>query len=438
MKVSVIGLGKIGSCLSYFLASYGFKVYGYDINSKIVDSLNKLRNPFGIEPQLSNYINKYNSNVVILDNLEKTINNSDISFVIVPTPSNKNGDFSNKYILQYIKKLAPILKRKNKYHLVNITSTVMPGSCDNIFKKYLLTKNLKEDLNFGISYNPHFIALGNVINNLENPDFVLMGSSSKKSYDTLKKIYSRIYPLKKIKKLNLLEAEVTKIAINSYVTMKISFSNIISQIADNANSFNSTEVLNSIGLDKRIGNAYLKVGSAFSGPCFPRDNKAFINYLKKSNINFGLQNSTVKINLEQTSRYIRILNNFKNIYKKNPKVGILGISYKSDSDLFIDSQSCEFVNFLLSEKYSVYYYDEYCNSNLVKKYFKKISHAKNIESLIKLTDIIFVFYKDKKISKKINKMNTKKIIIDIWDQLNLKENHFFLGKNNISHLKKTK
>ena len=202
--------------------------------------------------------------------------------------------------------------------------------------------------------------------------------------------------MKKIKKLNLLEAEVTKIAINSYVTMKISFSNIISQIADNANSFNSTEVLNSIGLDKRIGNAYLKVGSAFSGPCFPRDNIAFINYLKKSNINFGLQNSTVKINLEQTSRYIRILNNFKNIYKKNPKVGILGISYKSDSDLFIDSQSCEFVNFLLSKKYSVYYYDEYCNSNLVKNYFKKISHAKNIESLIKLTDIIFVFYKDKK------------------------------------------
>ena len=94
----------------------------------------------------------------------------------MPTPSNKNGDFSNKYILQYIKKLAPILKSKNKYHLVNITSTVMPGSCDNIFKKYLLTKNLKEDLNFGITYNPHFIALGNVINNLENPDFVLMGS----------------------------------------------------------------------------------------------------------------------------------------------------------------------------------------------------------------------------------------------------------------------
>ena len=127
--------------------------------------------------------------------------------------------------------------------------------------------------------------------------------------------------LNKLRKLKLTEAEVSKIAINSYITMKISFSNLISSISDKEDNLDSSVILNTIGFDKRIGHKYLSLGAMFAGPCFPRDNLNFAKFLSKKKLNNSLPKVIDKINDLQFDRYINVYKKIK-IFSGNPKVGI--------------------------------------------------------------------------------------------------------------------
>ena len=148
----------------------------------------------------------------------------------------------------------------------------MPESC-NIFSKFLSDKGLIKNKDFLITYNPHFIAQGTTIKNLEDPDFILIGSDSKDGKKLIS-YYDKIYKKKiKISYLNTVEAEIAKISVNSYITTKITFSNFISEICQNTKNVDANKVLKTIGEDHRIGHDYLGVGTKYSGPCFPRDNK---------------------------------------------------------------------------------------------------------------------------------------------------------------------
>src|SRR6056300_471916 len=165
MNISVIGLGKLGAPLAAVLAYKGHKTIGYDINKKYVDLINQKKAPVR-EPKLKNLIKNTNNLSASLD-LEYVIHNSDISFLILPTPSMKNGFFTNKFLLKSLEEISKILKNKKKFHVINITSTVMPGSCDSEIKKVIekfSKKKVGKDI--GLCYNPEFIALGNVVNDM--------------------------------------------------------------------------------------------------------------------------------------------------------------------------------------------------------------------------------------------------------------------------------
>ena len=148
MKISVIGLGKLGLPFAFFLASHGNKILCYDKNKKILDSIEKKRSPF-VEPYLEKYIKKYRKNVEIYERLDDLINKTNVTFLVLPTPSQKDGSFSNQYILNVLKKIGKSLKNKrNKKHLINITSTLSPYSCEKIFIPFLEKYNLKNEKDF--------------------------------------------------------------------------------------------------------------------------------------------------------------------------------------------------------------------------------------------------------------------------------------------------
>jgi UDPglucose 6-dehydrogenase len=193
--------------------------------------------------------------------------------------------------------MGKFLKSKKKY-LINITSTVNPGSCKS-FIKFLEKKfQLKHGKEFILTYNPHLIALGSIYNDVLNSDLVILGSDLKEGHKYFINFYKKIYSknLYKLRKLKLTEAEVAKIAINSYITMKISFSNLISSISDKEDNLDSSVILNTIGFDKRIGHKYLSLGAMFAGPCFPRDNLNFAKFLQKKDLNNSLPKVIDKIN----------------------------------------------------------------------------------------------------------------------------------------------
>lgn len=422
-KIFCIGLGKLGLIFSHILAEHDYIVYGYDNNPRSHDDIK--RNIKSSEPFLNKLINKNRKKFFFQKNFKEAINETEATFIILPTPSKRNHEFDNSYIYSTLNKLGTFLKKKKKY-IINITSTVNPGSC-NKFIIYL-EKNFKltHGNQFILTYNPHLIALGSIYNDVINSELVIVGSDIKYGELYLKKFYKKIYKNKinKLKFSNLKEAEISKIAINSFVTMKISFSNTLSQISDYEKNVDVSKILNTIGFDKRIGHKYLSLGGLFAGPCFPRDNLNFSKYLSKAKVNNVIPNSIDKINNIQLFRYIKIYNDLKKIINHKPQIGICGISYKENTPLTTKSPGEQLYNYF-KNKNKVIVYDTIIN--------KKYKTEKNINSFFKKSDVIFVCYKNEKFSQlgKI-KSNKKKIIIDLWNSINTNNKNILIKKVGIS------
>ncbi len=430
MISSVIGLGKLGFPFALFLASRKIKVLCYDNNPKIIDDIKKNKSPY-IEPYTQKYLQKYKNNISITSDLSEIINKSDISHLVLPTPSLRNNSFSNKNIIDCLNKLAPFIKKKKRKHIINITSTVMPGSCRDVFCKILKSKGLKNNKDFIITYNPHFIAQGTTINNLENPDFVLIGADDKRG-KKLVSYYNKIYKNKiLISFLNTQEAEIVKISINSYITSKITFSNFISEICESEKNVDGSKVLKAIGKDHRIGNSYLAVGTKYSGPCFPRDNKA-LDYFVRKKIRNSLPKFVDKINNSQTSRLINII---KRVISKNKlnkiNLGILGLTYKDKTSILKDSQSYDLIrtiNLKKLSKINVYDNNMKPSTEYLKKY--KLSYFENLKKFIINSKILLLMYPSKNFRYELLKSRNK-IIIDCWniiDEKKTKSKVYKLGK----------
>ena len=430
MISSVIGLGKLGFPFALFLASRKIKVLCYDNNLNVLNDIKKNKSPY-IEPNTQKYLQKYKNNILITSDLSIIIYKSDISHLVLPTPSIRNNSFSNKYIINCLNKLAPFIKKKKRKHIINITSTVMPGSSKFVFCKILEARGLKNGKDFIITYNPHFIAQGTTIENLENPDFVLIGSDNKHG-EKLVSYYKKIYNNKtNISYLNTQEAEIVKISINSYITSKITFSNFIAEICESVKEVDGSKVLKAIGKDHRIGNSYLGVGTKYSGPCFPRDNKALHFFIKKK-IKNSLPKFVDKINNSQTDRLINII---KKVISKNKlnkvNLGILGLTYKDKTSILKDSQSYDLIKKLKISKISLF--NVYDNNMIPSKYYlqkNKLVYFKSLKKFIKNSKILILMYPAKDFMKELLKSKNK-IIIDCWnivDERKTKSKVYKLGR----------
>jgi UDPglucose 6-dehydrogenase len=354
--ISVIGLGKLGSPFLATCASRGFDVIGLDVNSHFVDLLNQGKAPVD-EPNLAQLILKNRKNLKATSDYSEAVNNSDITFIIVPTPSTKNGAFSNEYVVRAVGKIGKILAKKDKFHLVVVVSTIMPKSMDNeIIPALENASGKKLNRDFGICYNPEFIALGSVIDNLLNPDFVLIGESDKNSGKTLESFYHKFCVNKPpIVRMNFVNAEIAKIALNSYITTKISFANTLAQISERVPNGDVDQITAAIGLDKRIGSKYLKGAMPYGGPCFPRDNRAFSSFAKEVGVEASLAKATDLVNENMIAQIVKKVE--KTATNKNSKIAILGLAYKPDTDVAEESAGVKVANLLSKKDVKIYVWD---------------------------------------------------------------------------------
>ena len=178
-KLSVIGLGKLGCSMAVCFAHKGWEVIGLDVNESNVKMIQEGKSPIE-EPRVEEMINENRDRITATTDYETAILNSDVSFIIVPTPSKDDGSFSTDYVENAALAIADVLKKKKSYHLIVITSTVLPG--DSIRISYDVMKRSNKELGkeFGVVYNPDFIALGQVVHDFLNPDVILIGESDKK------------------------------------------------------------------------------------------------------------------------------------------------------------------------------------------------------------------------------------------------------------------
>lgn len=436
MKICVIGLGKLGYPMAEFLSSSGYSINCYDKNEKLLLELIQGETYLKFEIGLDKYKNNGNKlhfNLDIFDALK----NTDICFITVPTPSKSDGSFTNEFIFKVLDEVAVFLnsKKDNKNpYVININSTIMPGSIVNELIPYLEKKGLKKDIDFTFLYNPYFVALGDVVKGLENPDLLLVGSNNHFASSLIEKIYNRIYKKDIITNLTFNEAELTKLLVNCYLTLKISFSNMVKIITKDESEVNLKNILNSIGKDKRIGKKFLQAGGPFSGPCLPRDTKALSFFSTKNSYVNSITNASIETNKDVTNLIKSEFSEFKRLKFKS--IVFAGVGYKANTPSFEQTFVLDLINYADSVGLKVFYFDEYIKQNIAKA--KRIS--KN--EINNFSNLLFLPYKDEKFNQIIN---FKGYIYDIWYQIDydniirssrdikankVKDNIIKLNKNN--------
>lgn len=385
-NLSIIGLGKLGSPMAAVFAVKGYNVIGVDKNQHYVDQINQGIAPV-TEPELQDYITKGRQHLTATTDINHAIQNSDATFIIVPTPSGADGIFTNKYVIDAMHDIGAALKTKDSYHLVVVTSTVMPGSTGGDIRKALETasgKQLGDSL--GLCYSPEFIALGSVIRNMLYPDFYLIGESDKKAGDLLEMIYlhsSENRPF--VKRMNFVNAELAKISVNTYVTTKISYANMLSEICDYLPEADVDVVTDAIGCDSRIGIKYLKGGVAYGGPCFPRDNVAFNQLARILDVKTDIAKATDTINHHQTQR---VLNIIQSLSRSGNRVSILGLSYKPNTPVIEESQGVALAIKLMSEGYEISVYDPVAIEAAQSVLGSKVTYANSLDSALQNADVV--------------------------------------------------
>lgn len=270
-KLTVVGIGKLGICTALCFEKAGYNVVGVDIFSDYCEKINRKEIYFD-EPFVNDYLQD-SQNFYATINMEEGLNHSDVIFIVVDTPNSGGDNHYDHSKLSNVLEKINVLEVHNK-HII-ICCTVMPGYIDNVAK--ILIENCE---NTTISYNPEFIAQGDIIQTFENPDIVLIGEGNKEAGDKLVDMYSSMCLNKpEYTRMTPLEAEITKISINGFITMKISFANMIGDACDKVGA-DKYAVMNAVGGDSRIGKKYIKPGYSFGGPCFPRDTKAISKFLR--------------------------------------------------------------------------------------------------------------------------------------------------------------
>jgi UDPglucose 6-dehydrogenase len=330
-SVSVVGLGKLGAPMAACFAARGFEVVGVDLDAKKVEAINEGRAPVH-EPGLAEWIAKGNGRLKASQDLEAAVRGTDCTFIVVSTPSEPGGGFSLRYVLPVCESIGRALREKQDFHVVVLTSTVMPGSTGGAVRPALEKASGKRcGTDFGLCYSPEFIALGSVIRNFLNPDFVLIGESDARTGEFLAGVYQEVCAnAPRAARMNLVNAELTKLSVNTYVTTKISFANMLARICERLPDANVDDVTAALGLDTRIGPKYLKGAISYGGPCFPRDNLALAAFARQIGARADIAQATDQFNRWQIQWLADLVEKHS---RPGATVGILGLTYKPDTDV---------------------------------------------------------------------------------------------------------
>jgi UDPglucose 6-dehydrogenase len=342
-NISVIGLGKLGAPLAACLAAKGHRVIAVDQDSRKVDLTNRRLAPV-YEPGLEELLHVAGERLKATQDIEAAVSATDVTFVVVATPSEPSGGFSLGYVLPACERIGHALRAKDSFHLLSLTSTVMPGSTGGPVRSMVERASGKRmGGDFGLCYNPEFIALGSVIHDFLNPDFLLIGESDSRSGDILESIYKNVCEnTPAVARMNFVNAEITKLAVNTYMTTKISFANMLARLCERLPEANVDTVTAALGRDSRIGPKYLKGAVSYGGPCFPRDNLALGALTRQLGVPGDLAQAIDQFNRVQVTWLADLVQNHS---PKGGTVGILGLTYKPNTDVVEEA-----VGFLLARE----------------------------------------------------------------------------------------
>ena len=343
MKIGVLGAGRLGICFALLLEKAGYEVIASDVRE---DYINDLR--AGViktsEPQVSRLLSD-SKNIIFVTNNIDVIEECDLIYTFVATPSLPDGSYDVACVRQIIKDFKQC-DVEGKSLVIGCTTN--PGDCDD-FQNHLRPHGVD------VYYNPEFIAQGSIVKDLEHADMVLVGGNGKHIQD-IEKIYDDIQvETPNVYVMSRKAAELVKLAVNCYLTTKISYANMIGQVMHKSGMGNEIDnVLDAIGSDTRVGHKYLGFGFGFGGPCLPRDNRAFAATARKLGLEYNLGQVTDSFNEEHNQFLV-------DYYVNNNPMGLPyafdSVAYKRGTDIMTESQQYKLCLDLLNLGYKVYVVD---------------------------------------------------------------------------------
>ncbi len=348
MKLTIIGSGYVGLTTGACFAHVGHHVMCVDNNPQKIEKLLRGEIPIyepGLEEMVTNNVNA--GRLKFTTSTEEGVEFGDVIFIAVPTPPQPDGSVDLRFIEKVAREIAAVLK---SYKVIVDKSTVPVKTGEKVTDT---VKRYAPGVEFDVVSNPEFLREGCAVEDLMNPDRIVIGANSDRALALMQKVYEPFVAPVLVTDIN--SAELIKHAANSFLALKISYINAVSAICE-ASGADVEKVAEGIGMDKRIGRSFLNAGIGYGGSCFPKDIAAFIAISDHLGVPFNLLREVQRINREQLQRFVKNIRDALWVLGEK-KIAVWGLAFKNNTDDIRSSVAIDLVEALVAEGAQVTAYD---------------------------------------------------------------------------------
>jgi GDP-mannose 6-dehydrogenase len=419
MKLSIFGLGYVGTVTSACFARNGHEVVGVDINPQKVALLNDGKSPI-VEEEIGGMVmeNVRAGRLRATAEAQDAIMNTDISLICVGTPSNGNGSLSLHSVIAVCRSIAQVLRQKKAYHLLVLRSTVLPGTVNRVILPLLEQESGKKvGSGFGLCFNPEFLREGSSVKDFYAPPFTLIGARDRSTAEKAQVLYQDIDAPIYLTSLEV--AETIKYACNAFHALKIAFANEMGAYCK-ALGIDSHQVMEIFSADAKlnVSKAYLRPGFAFGGSCLPKDLRALLYEAKMHDIQLPVMQSILPSNELHLQRAVEMVT-----AQRRKKVGLLGLSFKAGTDDLRESPLVKLMETLLGKGYELKVFDRDvsiarltgANKEFIEKEIPHLSCllSKSLDEVLDFAEVLIIGNNSPEFAKIFDKRRPGQIVIDL-------------------------
>jgi UDPglucose 6-dehydrogenase len=431
--ICVIGTGYVGLVTGACFADLGNRVNCLDINAERISKLRQNIMPI-YEPGLEEVVerNVKSQRLVFTTNYEEALKNAEFAFIAVGTPSGVDGEADLQYVKDVVEKIADVID----HPVIVVNKSTVPVGTGDWVADIITKKRGDKPLDFAVVSNPEFLREGSAIGDFMNPDRVVLGSLNRAAAEKVAKLYA---PLRApVLITDIRTAEMIKYASNAFLATRISFINEIANICDELGA-DVREVADGMGLDKRIGRSFLDAGLGWGGSCFPKDVKALAHMAVLHNSQPQLLQAVMDINRNQRRRVVYKLRKVLGGSLSDKVIGILGLSFKPNTDDMREAPAVEIIHLLENEGAVIHAYDPQAMEN-ARKELPAIDLCEDPYQMAEGADALVLAtewneFKQLDFERIFNLMRTP-VLVDgrnQWDSVRLRElgfTYFGIGQGN--------
>jgi GDP-mannose 6-dehydrogenase len=422
MKISVFGLGYVGCITAACLAREGHDIIGVDVNQTKVDMINDGKSPIieqDIDVILHTVVKEKHGkgNLIATTDGIRSIIDTDLSLICVGTPSKINGDLNLEYVKRCARDIGKGLKEKERYHVVVVRSTMLPGSVEEIIRELEYTSGKKIGQDFGAVMNPEFLREGSTVEDFYNPSVTVIGEFDQHSGDLVQRMYEFLDA--PAVRTTIRTAEMVKYACNAFHGLKVAFANEIGAICKTLN-IDSHQVMKIFCMDHKLNlsSYYLKPGFAFGGSCLPKDLRAITYRAKERDVNVPVLQSIMESNRIHINRAIHRI-----LQTRKKKIGFLGLSFKPGTDDLRESPMVILIETLLGKGFDIKIYDKNvslaklvgANKEFIEKEIPHISSlmADELPKVVSHAEVLIIGHRSPEFAEVLSQHLPGKILYDL-------------------------